>query len=177
MKKVKQIIPNILTFIRLLITPIAILLGIKCYYKALTIICVIVAITDYLDGKLARKWDVCSEFGAKLDTVSDKTLAIGLLIVLVFKNNIFFYMLLLEVLIALLNIFIFIKTRVTESLLVGKIKTWILYITLILGLINLFFSKIEILKNIGIVLSLVFQILCLIFYIRNYFLIIGKKKI
>ena len=177
MKRLKKIIPNILTLIRLIVTPIAILLGINSHYKILAILCVMVALTDFLDGKLARRWDVCSEFGAKLDTISDKALTIGLLIVLILKNNVFLYILIVELLIALINVIIFIRTHVTESLLIGKIKTWILYITLVLGIINIFFSKINILINCGIYLSLIFQTLTLFFYVRNYFLLKGKKKI
>jgi phosphatidylglycerophosphate synthase len=177
MKNFKKTIPNILTFLRIVITPIAIFLGIKGHYQILAIMCFIIAFTDFLDGKLARKWDVCSDFGAKLDAVADKILAFGLLIVLILKNNIFLYLLLFEILISLFNIFSFIKTNLTESLLVGKIKTWILFITLILGLINVFFPKIHILMNIFICLSIIFQIISFIFYVRNYFLIKGKKKI
>lgn len=175
MQKYKKIIPNILTIIRLIITPLAIYLGINGQYKLLAVICIIVALTDFFDGKLARRWDVCTEFGAKLDTISDKTLAIGLLIILILKNKVFLYMLVLELLIAVTNLLIYIKTRVVESLLIGKFKTWVLYITLVLGIINIFFKKINILMNIGIVLSLGIQILTLFFYIRNY--LNGKKKI
>lgn len=175
--KIKKIIPNILTIIRIIVTPIAIYLGIKGNYQALAIMCIFVSLTDFLDGKLARKWNVCSELGAKLDSIADKILAIGLLIILILKNNIYFYILILEILITLVNIITFLKSKVVESLLIGKIKTWFLFITLILGIINIFFSNIHILMNIGIVLTLIFQILSLIFYIRSYFLYTGKKKV
>ena len=171
MNNIKKIIPNILTFLRIIVTPVAIFLGICGHYKILAIMCVILALTDFIDGKLARKWDVCSEFGARLDSIADKTLAIGLLIVLILKNNIFFYILILELLISIANITIFIKTNVVESLLIGKFKTWVLFITLILGLVNVFFPKIHILMNIGIICSIILEILTFFFYVRNYFLL------
>lgn len=175
--KIKKIIPNILTIIRIIVTPIAIYLGLKGNYKALAIMCIFVSLTDFLDGKLARKWHVCSELGAKLDSIADKILAIGLLIILILKNNIYFYILILEILITLVNVITFLRANVVESLLVGKIKTWFLFITLILGIVNIFFPNIHILMNIGIVLTLIFQTLSLIFYIRSYFLYTGKKKV
>lgn len=177
MQKLKKIIPNALTLLRIIITPIAIYLGVKGHYKSLAILCVIVALTDFFDGKLARRWDVCSEFGARFDSIGDKVLSIGLLIVLILKNNIFLYLLIFELLIAIANVFIFIKTHIADSLLIGKIKTWVLYITLILGLINLFFPKIHILMNIGIYTSILFQGITFICYIKNYFALNGKKKI
>jgi len=176
MKKLKKMIPNILTLSRIIVTPLIIFLGIKGYYEALAIICVIVTLTDCFDGKLARRWGVCSEFGAKLDTIGDKLLAISLLSILVVNKKVFLYLLIVETLIALVNVIIYLKTKVTNSLLIGKIKTWILYITLIFGVINIFFSKIHIMMNIGIVLSLIFQILTLVSYIRDYYLLITKKK-
>ena len=55
------------------------------------IIAIFIALTDFLDGKLARLWGVSSDIGAKLDTIGDKALAIGLLIILVVDNQMFFY--------------------------------------------------------------------------------------
>jgi len=176
MQKFKKMIPNILTFSRIIVTPLIIFLGIKEYYEALAIICIIVALTDCFDGKLARKWGVCSEFGAKLDTIGDKLLAISLLSILVVNKKIFLYLLIFETLIALINIIIYLKSKVTNSILIGKIKTWILYTTLIFGVINLFFPKIHIIMNIGIVLSLIFQLLTLVSYIKNYYVLVTKKK-
>lgn len=176
MQKFKKMIPNILTFSRIIVTPLIIFLGIREYYKVLAIICIIVALTDCFDGKLARKWGVCSEFGAKLDTIGDKLLAISLLSILVVNKKIFLYLLIFETLIALINIIIYLKSKVTNSILIGKIKTWILYTTLIFGVINVFFPKIHIIMNIGIVLSLIFQFLTLVSYIKNYYVLVTKKK-
>jgi CDP-diacylglycerol--glycerol-3-phosphate 3-phosphatidyltransferase len=41
------------------------------------------AATDYLDGRLARRWGVATPFGSFLDTTADKLLVSGVLIALV----------------------------------------------------------------------------------------------
>jgi len=42
----------------------------------------VAAATDWLDGRLARRWDVTSKLGSFLDTTADKLLVSGVLIAL-----------------------------------------------------------------------------------------------
>jgi CDP-diacylglycerol--glycerol-3-phosphate 3-phosphatidyltransferase len=44
---------------------------------------VVAAVTDYLDGYLARRWEVTTTLGSFLDTTADKLLVSGVLIALV----------------------------------------------------------------------------------------------
>ena len=140
----KKYIPNILTILRIIFTPVVIYLGLTNHYKILIFIAAVIAFTDAVDGHLARKWNVTSELGAKLDAIADKMLAIGLLIILIIKKHSFFYVLILECLIALMNLYFYFKKRVSASLLVGKFKTWIIFITIILGFVGLVFPEFEI---------------------------------
>lgn len=176
MNKIKKYLPNILTLSRLIVTPFIIYLGLKGNIVPLIIIAIFIAITDFLDGKLARLWGVSSEFGAKMDAIGDKCLAIGLLIILVVKKHIFFYVLVLEGLIALFNFYVFIKQRVAESLLIGKIKTWVIFITIILGLFNLLFKNLNIFVNICAALTVILQFISLFSYISAYSKRKGQKK-
>jgi CDP-diacylglycerol--glycerol-3-phosphate 3-phosphatidyltransferase len=52
-------------------------------YDAAAIVFVIAAITDWFDGRLARRWGVTTRLGAFLDTTADKLLVTTALIALV----------------------------------------------------------------------------------------------
>ena len=73
----KKYIPNALTTLRLLLVPLFIILIISneeySYHYAL-IVFIFASLTDVLDGKLARKFNVESRFGAFFDPLADKIL-------------------------------------------------------------------------------------------------------
>ena len=92
----KEKIPNILTIIRISLTPIIMILGLTKHFYSMTIIGIIAALTDFFDGYLARKWQVTSVRGAKLDAVADKVFAISLVGCLIGKNKILIIAFILE---------------------------------------------------------------------------------
>lgn len=136
--KAKVIIPNALTLSRLIFTPIIIALGITKNYKIALILVVIACITDMFDGKLARRWNTVTETGAKLDALCDKIFAIGLIACLLNKFSIFIPLIIFEAIIGLFNLFVYYKIKKTKSLMIGKIKTTFLFITISLGFSTLF---------------------------------------
>lgn len=174
--KLKKMIPNVLTSIRIVVIPLIVFLGIKESYKELAILCIFVSLTDFFDGFLARRFNATSKFGAMLDSFGDKLFAISLLILLLLKRHIFIPILVLELLIAIINLISFYRTRIPNTLLIGKIKTWSLCITNILGIINLFFPKIHILMDIMIVITIALQVITFGLYLEEFFNI-GKKKL
>ncbi|MEH6564283.1 MAG: CDP-diacylglycerol--glycerol-3-phosphate 3-phosphatidyltransferase [Halopseudomonas sp.] len=79
-------IPNILTVIRVGLIPIFILLFYMPYhwsYVAAALIFTLAAVTDWLDGYLARKLHQSTPFGAFLDPVADKLMVVIALVLLV----------------------------------------------------------------------------------------------
>ncbi len=79
-------IPNSLTLIRILLIPVFILVFYLPYqwtHAAAAALFALGAITDWLDGYLARKLDQVSRFGAFLDPVADKLLVAVALVLLV----------------------------------------------------------------------------------------------
>lgn len=134
-KSIKSYIPNILTASRIIFTPIIIMLG---YFNKMNIVIILVtvaAITDFLDGRLARKWNIVSVFGAKLDAVADKIFAIGLIACLTRRFPILLIPFGFEIIIGITNLFYYYQTKITKSLWVGKAKTTLLFITVILGFV------------------------------------------
>ena len=89
-------IPTLLTWLRILLIPIFVgafywpenlrTLGAMPSHSVnvfITVIFAIAALTDWLDGYLARRWHQTSAFGAFLDPVADKLMVAAALIVLV----------------------------------------------------------------------------------------------
>lgn len=69
---IKRQIPNMLTFSRIL-SPLAIIpLSVTGHNIIALGLLIIFALTDYLDGIIARKFNYITKFGATLDTISDK---------------------------------------------------------------------------------------------------------
>lgn len=78
-------IPNLLTFARVLAVPVCLgimLMNPAWKFQALLGIFIAAALTDFLDGYLARKWNVVSALGALLDPIADKLLVALMLVYL-----------------------------------------------------------------------------------------------
>ena len=91
-------LPNKLTVFRVLLVPVMIIvsffdipgnfLGVPTTYWILELIFIIASITDELDGRIARKRNLVTNFGKFLDPIADKVLVITTLIILVEKGRI-----------------------------------------------------------------------------------------
>ncbi|MGQ0654004.1 MAG: CDP-diacylglycerol--glycerol-3-phosphate 3-phosphatidyltransferase [Betaproteobacteria bacterium] len=83
-------IPNAITLSRIILIPLIIGLyylpgdavSLETKNTAATAVFILAAVTDWLDGYLARKLNQMSAFGAFLDPVADKLIVVGALIVL-----------------------------------------------------------------------------------------------
>ena len=74
------------TWLRVILTPIVMALVLRGGDRADAIaagLFALAAITDFVDGRLARRWKRTSQLGAFLDTTADKVLVTGVLIALV----------------------------------------------------------------------------------------------
>jgi cardiolipin synthase len=88
--------PNLVTLLRIVLIPL--IVGV--FYLpdawlaedgknlAATVIFIVAAITDWLDGYLARKLNQMSAFGAFFDPVADKLVVVGALIILLHLNRV-----------------------------------------------------------------------------------------
>lgn len=89
----KMNLPNKLTLLRLCLVPVLLLVGmlpdriIPFYISCL--VCAVLfigtAVTDMLDGKIARKHGLITDFGKFMDPIADKFMVIGAMFVILYK--------------------------------------------------------------------------------------------
>jgi CDP-diacylglycerol--glycerol-3-phosphate 3-phosphatidyltransferase len=90
-------VPNKLTILRMLLVPIVMVF---ILYPSLTgnnnllygiiptILFIVTAITDFIDGKIARKYNLITNFGKFMDPVADKFMVIGTLVSITVANEV-----------------------------------------------------------------------------------------
>ena len=74
---------NKLTLLRILLIPVMAVVYCLGWRIAAAVIFVVAAVTDILDGQLARKKDMVTVLGKFLDPIADKMLNISALILLI----------------------------------------------------------------------------------------------
>ena len=80
-------LPNLISFARLLAAPFGIWLLVIEAYGAAFALFLIAGLSDALDGYLAKKLDLRSEFGAYLDAVADKVLLASVFVTLGWQGH------------------------------------------------------------------------------------------
>src|SRR5690242_775100 len=81
-------IPNFLTVVRLILVPVVIRAILAGRVGQALALFVAAAVTDVLDGAIARAFQITSPFGAYLDPVADKALLSGVFVALAVTGNI-----------------------------------------------------------------------------------------
>ena len=68
--------PNVLSAIRLFISPVVFALILHGKFTAALVWFLLASLTDFLDGEIARRWQLASDFGEWLDPIADKFLTL-----------------------------------------------------------------------------------------------------
>ena len=133
-------IPNLLSLFRLALIPIYVVIYLKAstaahYYLAGGILAVS-CLTDLIDGKIARKFDMVTKLGIFLDPVADKATQFTLTICLAIKHPILWtlagFFVLKEGFQLIAGFIMFHKGKMLKgALLPGKICTTVLFVSLI----------------------------------------------
>lgn len=89
--KVKMNVPNILTMIRIFCTPLMVVMFMLPIPNAIGIyvalgIYVFGCFTDLLDGKIARKYNLITDFGKFMDQIADKFITTTAMILVLFEG-------------------------------------------------------------------------------------------
>lgn len=133
-------IPNILSLFRLVLIPVYIVIYLRAqidtdYYLAAGILAVS-CLTDLIDGKIARHFNMISTLGKILDPFADKATQFTLIICLTIKHSILWYLVILFVIkegfqLIAGGINLRKGKMLKGALLSGKICTTVLFVSLI----------------------------------------------
>lgn len=79
-------LPNLLTLLRILITPLFVIFMIKGHYRPALLVFFLAGISDGLDGFFARCFNQKTTLGAHLDPIADKLLLISTFVTLAIRQ-------------------------------------------------------------------------------------------
>lgn len=179
-------IPNILCYIRFLLIPIFVVQYIRAeepreYIQAAAIV-LASGLTDFLDGFIARTFDMVTELGKLIDPIADKLTQAALIFVLIFKFDWTASLLLLLVLFVSMQLFLLgaglvmvrKDRRLDGSKWFGKVSTMVFYAVM---LVLVAFPNIG--ENVANVLMFVcgaFLALSFALYVREYIIMYREVK-
>lgn len=131
-------IPNWLSFLRIALIPVFAFLFVNDHQLIAVIVMIFAALTDLIDGKIARKYDMVSNLGKLLDPVADKLSQLAIVIVLLvtyWENSIrylFFFFIVKEFLMICGGALLIAKgMRPVAAEIWGKIATNVFYFAMI----------------------------------------------
>jgi CDP-diacylglycerol--glycerol-3-phosphate 3-phosphatidyltransferase len=73
-------VPNLLSFYRLAMVPVIVGLALSEQRTLFVVFLCISFVTDVLDGPIARAWNMCTRFGARLDSIADELTYVAALV-------------------------------------------------------------------------------------------------
>ena len=160
-------LPNKLTIARVIMIPlflICLYLNIGCGKYIAVGIFILASLTDLLDGKIARKYNLVTNFGKFMDPLADKLLVCSALIALVDLERIA-----REFIISGFRLVASDNGVVIAASYWGKFKTAFQMITIIMLVLNLNVPFMNIINTVLIYISLGLTVISLIDYIaKNY---------
>ena len=141
----KKYIPNYLTILRLILVPIIFILILKENYITAFIFFSIANITDILDGYIARKYNLITDWGKLMDPLADKITQISTISALIIKKIIPFWILVIitikELTMIIVAFVLYKKEIVTvHSKWYGKAATILFFIAIVFSLLSKTFT-------------------------------------
>lgn len=175
-KKEILTIPNALSIFRIALIPVYLKIYLEEKYTLAAMILAVSCLTDMVDGKIARKFNMISNVGKVLDPLADKLTQLGLLICLSRKRPILKYLLVIFLIKEFWQLFAMLGAMrrgkaLDGALWSGKVSTTVLFCGL--GLMFLFPNLSERTVNLISGVCLVFLLYAFGDYVAAYF---GKNK-
>lgn len=191
-------LPNKLTLTRVIMTPLfmaAMLIDFKFHYIVALVLFALASFTDYLDGMLARKHHIVTNFGKFLDPLADKMLTTSAFIAFLAMDYgkgiawALFIILFREFMVSSLRLVVLSSdpTRVIAANIFGKIKTVTQMITVIygiavkvvcdeIGVLSSSFAALEAVFSVLLWLSSLFTVISGVIYMKDSFEYINPSK-
>ena len=167
-------IPNTLTVIRFFIIPFIVYYLVKDAYIFAFVMLLLSGLTDVLDGFIARKYDLVTNFGKLIDPLADKLTQISVLCTLLFKGIIPLWIVVIVLLKEASMVcgasFLYGRDLVVSSKWYGKASTVLFYIAIATSLIIRQFSLEYSFDIIIYYLALIITIFSLIMYFREFYI-------
>ena len=144
-------LPNKLTLLRICLIPVFVILmlsQVSNFFLISCIIFIIASITDFFDGKIARKYNLVTDFGKFMDPLADKLLVLSALICMIEYDLVAGWMVIIivarELTVSILRAIAADNGKVIAASGGGKIKTTSQMIAIILLLIGANYSNSQI---------------------------------
>ena len=167
-------IPNALTILRFFLIPFIVYYLVKDNYIAAFILLFISGLTDVLDGTIARKFNLITNFGKLIDPLADKITQISILFTLLFKGIIPLWIVVIVLLKEAFMVcgasFLYGRDLVVSSKWYGKAATVLFYLAIALSLIIKHFSLNKSFDIAIYYLALGMTIFSLIMYFRDFYI-------
>lgn len=167
-------IPNILTVLRFFLIPFILLFLVNDEFILAIIFLTISGITDILDGTIARKFNFITNFGKLIDPLADKITQLSILWMLVSKNIIPLWILVIVLLKEATMVagasFLYGKELVVSSKWYGKASTVLFYLAIVLSMI---FRDLQIQTSIDLIIyyiAVTMTIFSLVMYFREFYM-------
>lgn len=172
-------IPNILSYFRLLLIPLFIVLYVQEDFTEALITLAASGLSDILDGRIARKYDMVTDLGKVLDPVADKLTQCAMMLCVAMRYPAMWWLLGLhvvkELIMLVMGWYVLKRTdTVNSAIWAGKLCTGVIYAVMMLHVI---------LPHLPQPVSVGCTIVCaglivlsLIVYTARYVKILGGKK-
>lgn len=169
-------LPNKLTLFRVILIPFFVFFLLAPYFEGYgnyiaVAIFIVAGITDFLDGKIARKYHLVTNFGKFMDPLADKLLVSSALICLVALNKIPAWIVIViiarEFIISGFRLVAADNGVVIAASYWGKFKTAFQMVTVIVLILNIPGEVFAVIGTVLIYISLVLTVISLIDYIAK----------
>lgn len=175
-------LPNVLTYLRILLVPVFIYIFLKSEnpinYLTAGLVVVLSALTDILDGIIARKFNIITDWGKIIDPIADKLMQAAMLFCVVYKarqdNTVFISLIIITILFVIKELVTFGVSAVLYkkgkhldgSIWCGKACTVTIYFVMLL--LIMFPNLPDFARIILLVLAGIFLILAFVVYMFEY---------